>query len=75
MQLLPRLVRRDAIFYFRMAVPRQLVPRAGRSEIKASLRTSDPLTAKVRSRLLSNAFDALFKRLGGHAAIYHGDDQ
>lgn len=58
-----RLVRRGAMFYFRMAVPRQLVPRMRRSEVKVSLRTSDPLAATVRSRLLSNAFDVLFKEL------------
>ena len=44
-----------------MAVPRQLVPSMRRSEIKVSLRTSDRLAAKVRSRLLSNAFDVLFR--------------
>lgn len=63
MASITRLVRRGEIFYFRMAVPRQLVPRMRRSELKVSLRTSDPLAAKVRSRLLSNAFDMLFKGL------------
>jgi integrase len=46
-----------------MAVPRELVSRMQRSEVKVSLKTSDPLTATVRSRLLSNAFDVLFKGL------------
>lgn len=46
-----------------MAVPRHLVASVRRSEVKVSLRTTDPLAAKVRSRLLSNAFDVLFKGL------------
>lgn len=46
-----------------MAVPRQLATRVPRSEIKVSLQTSDPLAARVRSRLLSNAFDVLFAEL------------
>lgn len=63
MQSVTRLVRRGAVFYFRMAVPRELVSRMQRSEVKVSLKTDDPLIATVRSRLLSNAFDVLFKGL------------
>lgn len=63
MQSVPRLVRRGAVFYFRMAVPRDLIPRIQRGEIKVSLKTGDVLTATVRSRLLSNAFDVLFNRI------------
>lgn len=58
-----RLVRRGEVYYFRMAVPCHLASRAERSEVKVSLRTSDPLAAKVRVRLLSNALDVLFKGL------------
>ena len=46
-----------------MAVPRTIASRVQRREVKVSLRTSDPLAAKVRSRLLSNAFDVMFKGL------------
>jgi hypothetical protein len=48
------------MFHFRIAVPRQLVARIGRCEIKTTLRTTDPLTAKQRSRVLSSAIEALF---------------
>ena len=45
------LVRRGNTFHFRIAVPRELVVRVGRSEIKTTLRTTDPLTARQRDRL------------------------
>jgi integrase len=44
-----------------MAVPKHLVARVGRCEVKSMLRTSDAVTAKMQARLLSNAFDRLFK--------------
>lgn len=46
-----------------MAIPTHLVSRLKRSEIKLSLQTSDPMAARVRSRLLSNAFDVLFEEM------------
>lgn len=46
-----------------MAVPRHLVVRLGRREIKASLGTNDLWSAKLRSRALSNSFDMLFKEV------------
>lgn len=60
---LSHLVRRGDAFYFRMAVPSQIASRVQTCEVKVSLRTSDPLAAKVRSRLLSDAFDVMFKGL------------
>ena len=58
-----RVVRRGDTFYFRMAVPRQLAARLGKRELKVSLRTCNPVDAKVRGRVLSNAMDVLFNGL------------
>lgn len=69
MAAISRLVQRDGTFYFRMATPQRLIPVIGRREIKTSLRTRDPLTAKVTARALSNAFDVLFARLGTMPAV------
>jgi hypothetical protein len=57
------LVRRGNTFHFRIAVPRELVARVGKAEIKTTLRTTDPLTARQRSRVLSSAIDALFEEV------------
>jgi len=54
-----RLVRRGETYWFRMAVPRSLVWRFNCREIKGSLKTSDPFTARLRCRRLSNYIDAL----------------
>jgi integrase len=59
----PHLVRRGNTFHFRIAVPRELVAQMGKVEIKTTLKTSNPLTAKQRSRVLSNAFETLFDEL------------
>jgi integrase len=59
----PHLVRRGNTFHFRIAVPRELVAQLGKVEIKTTLKTSDPLTAKQRSRVLSNAIETLFNEL------------
>ena len=56
-----RVVRRGDTFYFRMAIPRQLVDRLGRREVKLSLRTCSLRDARLRGRLLSNAMDILFE--------------
>lgn len=42
------LVRRGGIFWLRMTVPRALRSRLGRTEWKFSLRTGEPVTAKIR---------------------------
>jgi integrase len=59
----PHLVRRGNTFHFRIAVPRELIAQLGKVEIKTTLKTSDPLTAKQRSRVLSNAIETLFDEL------------
>lgn len=59
----PRLARRGAIFYYRMAVPKRLIARVGRAELTASLQTKDRLQAKLLCRTLSNAIDRLFEVL------------
>ena len=59
----PRLVRRGATFHYRMAVPKHLVSRIGRQELTGTLKTTDPLQAKVRCRELSNDIDRLLKDL------------
>lgn len=46
-----------------MAVPRELVARIGKVEIRTTLKTTDPLTAKQRGRVLSSAIEALFKEV------------
>jgi hypothetical protein len=56
----PHLVRRRNTYPFGIAVPRELVAKLGKVEIKTTLKTSDPLTAKQRSRVLSSAIETLF---------------
>ena len=58
-----RVVRRGDTFYFRMAVPRQWAARLGKRELKVSLRTCNPIDARLRGRVLSNAMDVLFDGL------------
>ncbi len=57
------LFRRGEMFIFRMAVPRHLWPRIRLREIKGSLKTRDPFTARMRCRSLSNAFERLIDRV------------
>jgi hypothetical protein len=56
-------VRRNGAYCFRVAVPKHLVARVGRRDVKSMLRTSDAVTAKMQARLLSNALDRLFRLL------------
>lgn len=58
------LVRRGGVYCFRMAVPRALVAQFGRREIKGSLKTGDPFTARTQCRKLSSAFEKLIKLVG-----------
>lgn len=53
----PYLLRRGNSFSFRRVVPRRLVHRLGRREIKASLGTPDLTVARRRARTLANAFE------------------
>ncbi|WP_124085335.1 DUF6538 domain-containing protein [Pseudogemmobacter humi] len=55
-----RLVRRGAVFYFRMSVPRRLVVRVGRSELSLSLRTGCRYAATHKCRALSITLDRYF---------------
>lgn len=50
---LPHLVRGQAVYGFRMAVPRHLRRLLGRTELKISLRTSDARIARLRCRSVS----------------------
>ncbi len=68
-QSAPHVVRRGNNFYFRLAVPRKLIAKVGTREVKFSLRTSDPVEAKVRGRLLSSAVDLLFKGIARMEAL------
>jgi len=56
-------VKRGSQFYFRIAVPLCLtkIKIEGKREIKASLRTSDAMSAKMRRRVLSDALELLFQ--------------
>jgi hypothetical protein len=56
-------VKRGSQFYFRIAVPLPLTKLVGKREIKASLRTSDAMSAKMRGRVLSNGLEQLFREL------------
>ena len=44
---IPRVVRRGGVFYFRMAVPKDLVSAVGRGEAKSTLNTTDRAKATV----------------------------
>ena len=54
-------VKRGSQFCFRIAVPLYLTKIEGKREIKASLRTSDAMSAKMRRRVLSDALELLFQ--------------
>jgi len=56
------LVRRGGVFCFRMAVLRSMWGQFGLREIKGSLKTGDPFTARIRCRKLSNAFEHLIDK-------------
>lgn len=60
----PHLVCRGGVYCFRMAVPRALIDQIGRREIKGSLKTADPFTARTHCRKLSTAFERLIKMVG-----------
>jgi hypothetical protein len=62
-------VKRGSQFYFRIAVPLRLTKLVGKREIKASLRTSDAMSAKMRGRVLSNGLELLFRELRSMADV------
>src|SRR5262249_26017141 len=53
------LARRGGVYYFRAPVPRGLLEKFGCREIKLSLETRDPQTARLRCRACSSAFERL----------------
>ncbi|MDZ7906641.1 MAG: DUF6538 domain-containing protein [Cypionkella sp.] len=72
----PRLVRRGGVFYFRMAVPKDLVARVGRGEVKTTLNTTDRAKATLLCRKISNDIDLLFaNKLSMTNALLHQIDQ
>ena len=66
-------VKRGSQFYFRIAVPLPLTKLVGKREIKASLRTSDVMSAKMRGRVLSNGLELLFRELRSMAYVSNDD--
>lgn len=60
MKTLIYLVRRLSGFYVRIRVPRDLRPRFGQAELKRSLHTLDPDTAKTRALAAAHALRQLF---------------
>jgi len=66
-------VKRGSQFYFRIAVPLHLTKFVGKREVKASLRTSDALWAKMRGRVLSNVLERLFRELRSMSAVSNDD--
>jgi integrase len=62
-------VKRGSQFYFRIAVPSPLTKIVGKREIKASLRTSDAMSAKMRGRVLSNGLELLFREMRSMANV------
>lgn len=66
-------VKRGSQFYFRIAVPLSLKKLVSRHEIKASLRTSDAMAAKMRGRVLSNGLELLFRELRSMAYVSNND--
>jgi hypothetical protein len=62
-------VKRGSQFYFRIAVPLRLTKLLRKREIKASLRTSDAISAKMRGRVLSNGLELLFRELRSMADV------
>ncbi len=73
-----RLHRRNGTYYLRAAVPEELRPAYGKSEVWKSLRTKDPKEAarlvKVESLKVDLEFEALRKRLAGPVATVAGLD-
>jgi integrase len=66
-------VKRGSQFYFRIAVPLRLTKLVGKREVKASLRTSDAMSAKMRGRVLSNGLELLFREMRSMANVSNND--
>ena len=57
------LTRRGSVYWFRMAVPIDLVERVGCREIKGSLRTRSPAIARLRCQRLGSVILQLIARV------------
>jgi len=57
------LTRRGSVYWFRMAVPLDLVERIGRRELKASLRTSSLAVGRLRCQALGSTMLSLLARV------------
>lgn len=65
--------RRNQSFTFRLRVPARLVPLTGRKFLKRSLRTRDPIVARLRGARLLGAARALFRELEHRGAMLRRD--
>lgn len=65
----PRLVQRGPIYYFRTAIPGDIVRFADRCEIKRSLRTTDRKIANLRCAQLSLHIDNIFAEVRRMAQV------
>lgn len=62
---LPHLCKRGETYWFRMALPADLVARFGRREFRLSLKTSDPRIARMHGSRLSVGFQDLIRMVRG----------
>ena len=62
---LPRRWKRGETYWFRMALPVDLMTRFGRREFRPSLKTSDPRIARMRGSRLSVRFQDLIRMVRG----------
>ncbi|MFV3132072.1 DUF6538 domain-containing protein, partial [Niveispirillum sp. KHB5.9] len=62
---LPHLWKRGETYWFRMALPADLVARFGRREFRLSLKTSDRRIARMRGSRLSVSFQELIRMVRG----------
>lgn len=65
----PYLLRRTNSYSFRRVVPRHLVHRLGRREVKVSLRTVDLSVARRRARALANRFEEMIEMIDRATSI------
>lgn len=61
--------RRNRVFTFRLRVPAPLVALIGRQYLRRSLRTTDPVQARLRGARLLRAAREMFRALGQQAAM------
>jgi hypothetical protein len=69
----PNTVRRQGVYHFRRAVPRQLQERLGKNELVRSLETADAALARCRSRIAYLVSEDLFTILRCPALLTDSD--